>query len=177
MNCGAFGYLAAGENIPPFAIASVSPTGGPINTVYTFSALNSADPDNNLPVSYRWDFGDGSTLTTSAYTVTHTYTSTGVKTVNLVVTDSGTPPVASEPATLRVYPGNNPAHRHDRVDQHHTAGPGELLHARHLGVRGRQRQRRHDLARQCLYVGGRLPPSNALLLLFVPYLADTAGSL
>lgn len=168
-------YLTAGENIPPFAIASVSPTGGPINTVYTFSALNSADPDNNLPISYRWDFGDGSTLTTSAFTVSHTYTSTGVKTVNLVATDSGTPPVASEPATLRVYPGNNPPTA--TIVLTNTTAPGRANYYMHdtweFGVANAS----DDTA---------LPASAFTWEVvfhhqthhhpFVPYLADSAGS-
>ncbi len=101
-------YLAAGENVPPFAQASVSPTGGPVNTLFTFSAVGSADPDNNLPITYTWAFGDGSTQSTSALTVTHTYTSAGPKSVTLRVADSGVPPITSEPAALTVYPGNNP---------------------------------------------------------------------
>ena len=38
--------------------------------------------------SYAWNFGDGSKVTTASPTVTHTYTSPGVYTATLTVTDS-----------------------------------------------------------------------------------------
>ncbi|MBL8095426.1 MAG: PQQ-dependent sugar dehydrogenase [Anaerolineales bacterium] len=100
--------LGQGENVPPFANAAVSPTGGPLNTVFNFSAADSADPDGNLPLTYTWNFGDGSTVVTNVLTVTHTYTSAGPKSVSLTARDSANPPITSEASTLTVYPGNNP---------------------------------------------------------------------
>jgi len=101
-------YLTTGENIPPIAVASASPSGGPLNTVFTFSASGSSDPDLDLPLTYRWDFGDGVTVTTSALTVTHVYSAPGAWPVSLVVLDANVPPGASAPVTVTVYPGNEP---------------------------------------------------------------------
>jgi len=44
----------------------------------TFSGTGSSDPDNNLPLTYAWAFGDGTTGTgatpSKTYTVNGTYT-------------------------------------------------------------------------------------------------------
>jgi PKD repeat protein len=49
----------------------------------------SFDPDGNAvdPLTYEWNFGDGGTAT--GQNVTHTYSTPGVKTVTLRVTDTG----------------------------------------------------------------------------------------
>jgi glucose/arabinose dehydrogenase len=100
---------APGVNQPPVAQIGVNPQSGPLNTVYTFSAVGSYDPDNNLPLTYGWDLGDSATVSsTSALTVTHIYTTPGVKTVTLTVIDSGAPPLPSTPVTVTVFPGNSP---------------------------------------------------------------------
>jgi large repetitive protein len=52
----------------------------------SFDASASFDPDGTI-TSYRWDFGDGQTRTTTAASVSHTYTQRGPKTVTLTVTD------------------------------------------------------------------------------------------
>ncbi|WP_285474703.1 PA14 domain-containing protein [Actinoplanes sp. NBRC 101535] len=51
----------------------------------TFSSAGSADPDGD-PLTFAWDFGDGTTGT--AANPTHTYDEIGVYTANLTVTDS-----------------------------------------------------------------------------------------
>jgi hypothetical protein len=101
---------APGINQPPIANASVTPlNSASLSTVYTFSAAGSIDPDNNLPLLYNWDFGDGSPLfTTSSVTATHTYTTAGPKTATLTITDDGVPAETSAPDTVTVYPGNTP---------------------------------------------------------------------
>jgi glucose/arabinose dehydrogenase len=97
---------ALAENFPPVPQASVTPVGSPDpNAIYTFSAAGSSDPDNNLPLSYQWNFGDGVITNTTGLTVTHQYATLGAKTVTLKVTDSGTPP-KSVTTTLQVFPGN-----------------------------------------------------------------------
>lgn len=99
---------AGSENQAPFAKLHVTPGGGPIETVFSYSAVGSFDPDQHLPLTYTWDFGDGSGLITSALTVTHVYTEAGAKAVTLAVTDSGTPPRVSPAALATIFPGDEP---------------------------------------------------------------------
>ncbi len=94
------------SNQRPTAQISVSPLSGPLNTVYTFSAVGSTDPENNIPFSYFWDFGDGTTATTTTPTTTHTYASATNEIASVTVTDHGVPAMNSAPATITVYPGN-----------------------------------------------------------------------
>lgn len=57
-----------------------------LNESVTFDATESLDPDGSI-VSYEWDFGDGTTDTTTDPITEHTYESGGEKTVTLRVTD------------------------------------------------------------------------------------------
>ncbi len=100
-------YVAS-QNQAPFARLSVTPGGGPIETVFTYSALGSFDPDNHLPLTYTWDFGDGTGIVTSVLTVTHAYTVSGATSITLTVTDSGTPPRVSPAANATIFPGDAP---------------------------------------------------------------------
>jgi glucose/arabinose dehydrogenase len=93
-------------NAPPQAQASVSPPNGPQNTAFVFSAAGSADADGDLPLSYRWDFGDGTTITTNDLTTSHVFGSIGTKAVTLTVQDNGDPPALSSPALVNVFVGN-----------------------------------------------------------------------
>ena len=55
----------------------------------TFSAAGTEDPNGN-PVTYTWDFGDGTTVTTSDKKVNHTYSVSSTETkVKLTATDVG----------------------------------------------------------------------------------------
>ena len=51
-----------------------------------FDGGASSDPQNDVPLTYAWSFGDGATGTGS--TPTHTYAANGTYTVSLVVTDA-----------------------------------------------------------------------------------------
>ena len=96
---------SVGTNQYPAAVAAATPPNGPSFT-YTFSSAGSYDPDGNTLLTYSWNFGDGTPLSTAA-NPSHTYTTAGVKTVTLTVTDSlGLP---SAPASIKVFPGNSPA--------------------------------------------------------------------
>jgi len=77
--------------------APVAVPGGPYAGVDTirFDGGRSSDPDNNLPLSYSWTFGDGGTATGA--TPTHLYLASGTYSVTLSVTDAKG--AASQPAT------------------------------------------------------------------------------
>ncbi len=55
----------------------------------TLSAGSATDPNPGATItSYEWDFGDGTTATTTSPTAAHTYTSMGQYTVSVTVVDS-----------------------------------------------------------------------------------------
>jgi glucose/arabinose dehydrogenase len=78
-----------------------------------FDASGTRDPENNTPLEYMWDFDGNGTVdeTTPESKVTHTYTERKKYTATLTVKDSpanATESKVSEPATLDVFPGNEP---------------------------------------------------------------------
>jgi glucose/arabinose dehydrogenase len=79
----------------PIAVASGTPTSGPVPLDVTFSSSGSRDPEGE-PLTYLWTFGDGATST--AANPTHTYTRAGPYTARLEVSDGTTttqaPPIA-----------------------------------------------------------------------------------
>ncbi len=77
---------APGGNQPPKAVASASLNVGASPLSVTFSSAGSLDPEG-LPLTYLWNFGDGTTSTAAA--PTHVFTATGTRRfdVTLNVTD------------------------------------------------------------------------------------------
>lgn len=73
------------NNQPPTANAN-GPYSASVNAAVNFSSNGSTDPDGNIS-SYHWDFGDGSSSTSS--NPVHSYTSAGSYTATLTVTDNG----------------------------------------------------------------------------------------
>ncbi|MEX0766891.1 MAG: PKD domain-containing protein, partial [Microthrixaceae bacterium] len=71
-------------NLGPSAAASVTPDSGKAPLAVTFSSAGSVDPDGTI-VSYSWNFGDGSPLSSDA-NPSHTY-GVGTFTAQLTVTD------------------------------------------------------------------------------------------
>ena len=71
----------------------------PTGVMLTFTAAAS-DP-NNDPLSFAWDFGDGTNATTNIGSVSHTYTTAGVVTMQLTVSD-GQGGLAQQSLTLTV---------------------------------------------------------------------------
>lgn len=70
--------------LPPAAVISANPRAGSTPLLVNFSATGSSDPNGTI-VSYEWTFGDGNSATGS--TASHSYTTTGIYTVQLTVTD------------------------------------------------------------------------------------------
>lgn len=73
-----------GPNQPPVAAFVTNAIEGTAPLAVTFDASISSDPDED-PLTYSWDFGDGSTG--SGVIFTHTYTTTGTFTAILTVSD------------------------------------------------------------------------------------------
>jgi glucose/arabinose dehydrogenase len=93
-------------NGSPVAVASAAPTSGRSPLEVSFTGSPSTDPDGD-PLSYDWDFGDGSAHSSQA-SPTHRYTTDGAFAAQLTVSDGrglsgtdtvtisvGDPPVAS----------------------------------------------------------------------------------
>src|SRR4051812_38843831 len=78
-------YLKGDQN--PVAHAAATPTEGLAPLSVNFSSAGSSDPENT-PLTYAWDFGDGSPVS-SAPNPTHVFTTNGSYQVKLTVTDQG----------------------------------------------------------------------------------------
>ncbi len=76
--------LESVANELPTAIMELSTISGEAPLAVDFSAVKSTDSDGTI-VSYAWQFGDGTSASTA--TVNHTYTTAGIYTVTLTVTD------------------------------------------------------------------------------------------
>lgn len=80
-------------NDPPVADPG-GPYSGATDQLITFDASGSSDYDNvdgttanNQPLSYTWNFGDGTETTTNSTTITHSYIAADTYIVSLVVND------------------------------------------------------------------------------------------
>ncbi len=76
--------FSVSQNVVPTAKFTQNPINPGIDSVVTFDASNSEDPDGNI-ASYIWDFGDGKTG--KGKIETHKYTTPGTFKVKLTVTD------------------------------------------------------------------------------------------
>ena len=75
------------SNLAPVAVASADPATGQAPLLVQFSPAGSTDPDGFIE-SYRWNFGDGSPVSTVP-NPSYTYTAGGTFTATLTVTDDG----------------------------------------------------------------------------------------
>jgi glucose/arabinose dehydrogenase len=90
--------------LPPTAAFTATPASGQAPLDVTLNASTSTDPDND-PLTYHWDFGDGTSLDTTAKSTVHRYDTDGNYTVTLRVTDDAQ---LSAPATKDIEVGNPP---------------------------------------------------------------------
>ncbi|MEX2246813.1 MAG: PQQ-dependent sugar dehydrogenase [Dehalococcoidia bacterium] len=93
-----------GGNREPVAQASAPVTAGLAPLTVNFSSAGSNDPDTGQAITYLWDFGDGSP-TSTAPNPSHTYTTSGVYTATLTVTDSL---FVTDEDTLTITTNNSP---------------------------------------------------------------------
>jgi glucose/arabinose dehydrogenase/Ca2+-binding RTX toxin-like protein len=99
-------YTGTTNQTPSASLKTTSPNYGPIPLAVSFDGSASTDPDGDTPLSYLWDFGDGTTDQTTTPTTSHTYTAAGSYTAELKVRDARG--ALSTPATVKVFPGNSP---------------------------------------------------------------------
>jgi glucose/arabinose dehydrogenase/PKD repeat protein len=109
------------SNQAPVAITSANPTTGGQPLDVTFSSAGSNDPEGQ-PITYSWDFGDG-TLSTAANPV-HTYAQSGQYVVRLTVSDGANSSI-STPITISV--GNVPTATIDSPTDGATFRAGDVI--------------------------------------------------
>jgi PKD repeat protein len=90
--------ITVNPNQPPTAVANADFQEGNAPLTVTFEGRDSLDAELEGTITYSWDFGDGSPVSTSA-TPTYTFTEIGVYTVTLTVTDDNG---ATDTATLTI---------------------------------------------------------------------------
>jgi glucose/arabinose dehydrogenase len=103
-NAGQLRRIRFAQGIAPTAIASAKPDSGYSPLAVQFSSLGSSSPYGG-PLSYRWDFGDGSSSTTA--NPSHTYNGSGVRTFQAQLTASTRQGVSAS-ASVRVVVGSLP---------------------------------------------------------------------
>lgn len=96
-------------NLPPYGASfTVSPTSGQGPLTVDVDAVASDDDNAQSELTYTWDFGDGTVLTTTSDAVPHTYpavSSATFFTINLTVTDPGGGATTAAPQDVQVLPG------------------------------------------------------------------------
>jgi PKD repeat protein len=102
-------------NVPPTANAGANQSALTL-VALTFNGGGSSDPDGTI-ASYAWNFGDGATG--SGVSAAHSYASSGVYTVTLIVTDNKGA-TATDTATATIT--NRPPTANAGADKSATAG-------------------------------------------------------
>ena len=112
-------------NIPPVPLLLYGPTAGDAPMLVSFYAYLSNDPDGTI-ISYTYDFGDGSPPVTTGDFTTHIYTTPGVYSMTLTVTDNNGASTTSAPFEVIVNtppgPPDPPVITSIRPDAGGTAG-------------------------------------------------------
>jgi len=115
---------APGQNNPPSAAFTATPTTGTAPLAVSFDASASSDPDQDDILSYSWAFGDGGTAT--GVTTNHNYISDGVYTVTLTVSDGEDNATATEVITVGTVNNGQPSFRVNAGGETLTAVDGGL---------------------------------------------------
>jgi len=98
---------AAPANQAPTARLTATPSAGQPGVVVTLDGSGSSDPDPGDPLTYTWDFGDGSaTVQTGSSSTTHTYAAAGRFLARLIVRDDRG--AVSSPAGVTIDVANPP---------------------------------------------------------------------
>jgi len=95
-------FVYSAGNKAPTAVVQATPRYGSVPLTVQFSGSGSSDPEKS-PLTYRWDFGDGS-ATSTARDPSHVYTSEGSYTATLTVSDGE----LSHSDSVVISPGNTP---------------------------------------------------------------------
>jgi glucose/arabinose dehydrogenase len=119
----------ARANRIPTAVVSARPTSGVAPLEVSFDGSGSSDPDGD-PLSYTWDFGDGSAAT-KRVTTSHTYTTNGLFDVRLVVDDQKG---GTNSATLTIRVGNPPVGSITAPKEETTFNTGDTITYRGTGT-------------------------------------------
>ncbi len=102
---------------PPTAVASATPTSGTAALAVSFTGSNSTD-DGSI-TAYAWNFGDGSSSTSAD--PSHTYTTAGSFTAQLIVTDNQNNKDTATVAITVSSAGDDPIAVAAATPQHGTA--------------------------------------------------------
>jgi glucose/arabinose dehydrogenase len=99
---GTMSEISAPGPFPPAASASATPNAGAGPLTVQLSSAGSSDPYGN-PLTYSWNFGDGSALSTTA-NPSHVYATSGTYTATVTVSNG----VPTSSATTQVVVGPSP---------------------------------------------------------------------
>lgn len=99
---GGLGPTTSTTSASPTAAFTKTPASGPVGTTFSFDAATSTTPGATTITGWAWNFGD-STTSTAGPTTSHSYSSPGSYTVQLVVTNSAG--ASSAPVTQNVTVG------------------------------------------------------------------------
>ncbi len=97
-------YTGITQNSPPVVQLEATPTNGNLPLTVQFSSAGTTDPNGDSPLTYEWDFGDGTPVSTDPNPM-HVYTTQGTFNAQVKVSDGNTDNGLSIKNIL-IYAGN-----------------------------------------------------------------------